>query len=96
MLRATEWAGFVGAGLAGLAYAIGDVVFVALGVVQLAATIIIIAYTTKYAGSSCASHLPVDPAPRSETVARSTEPPISPKEVLQKRVPSRGCNGVRG
>ena len=94
VLRATELAGFVGAGLAGAAYvpqiwhlvtqrcsaglsrvafavwlvasllvtvhavAIGAMVFIALGAVQLAATAIILIYTTKHAGSYCPIHLP--------------------------------------
>lgn len=97
MVRATELAGFIGAGLAGLAYipqiwhlihercsaglsrlafslwltasilvtshavAIGAGVFIAIGAVQLAATGLILVYTTKYAGSYCASHLPCQP-----------------------------------
>ncbi|MGH9244733.1 MAG: PQ-loop domain-containing transporter [Acidimicrobiales bacterium] len=94
MLRATELAGFIGAGLAGAAYvpqiwhlirahcsaglsrvafgawlaasllvtthavAIGATVFIALGAIQLAATALILIYTTKYEHSYCASHLP--------------------------------------
>ncbi|MEO8697383.1 MAG: PQ-loop repeat-containing protein [Acidimicrobiales bacterium] len=94
MLRATELAGFVGAGMAGAAYvpqiwhlikercsaglsrvafavwlassflvtihavAIRATVFIALGVIQLSATALILVYTTKYASSYCASHLP--------------------------------------
>jgi hypothetical protein len=41
------------------AVAIGESVFIALGAVQLASTGLILVYTTKYAGSYCASHLPV-------------------------------------
>jgi hypothetical protein len=94
MLRGTELAGFIGAGMAGAAYvpqiwhlinercsaglsrvaftvwlaasflvtthavAIQATVFIALGVIQLAATSLILVYTTKYATSYCASHLP--------------------------------------
>ncbi|MGD9997841.1 MAG: PQ-loop repeat-containing protein [Ilumatobacteraceae bacterium] len=94
MLRATELAGFIGAGLAGAAYvpqilhltrercsaglsrvafavwlaasllvtthavAIGATVFIALGAIQLAATSLILIYSTKYSNSYCASHLP--------------------------------------
>ena len=107
MLRATEWAGFIGAGLAGAAYvpqiwhltrercsaglsrvafavwmaasvlvtshavAAGDTVFITLGAIQVTATVLILIFTTKYAHSYCASHLPaavvesgIDPAPR--------------------------------
>ena len=96
MQRATELAGFIGAGLAGAAYvpqiwhltrercsaglsrvafavwlaasllvtshavAAGDTVFIALGAVQLTATGLILVYTTKYAHSFCASHVPAD------------------------------------
>jgi hypothetical protein len=95
MLKATELAGFIGAGLAGAAYvpqiwhlirercsaglswlafgvglaasllvtthavAIGATVFIALGAIQLAATGIILIYTTRYEHSYCASHLPL-------------------------------------
>lgn len=95
MLRASELAGFIGAGIAGAAYvpqiwhlirahcsagisrvafgawlmasllitshavAIGDAVFVLLGVVQLVATILVLAFATKYEGSYCATHLPL-------------------------------------
>ncbi len=91
MLRATELAGFIGAGLAGAAYvpqiwhligercsaglsrvafavwlfasalvtthavAIGAIVFIVLGAIQLAATTVIVIYTTKYEHSYCAS-----------------------------------------
>jgi hypothetical protein len=94
VLRATELAGFVGAGLAGAAYfpqiwhltrercsaglsrvafavwlaasllvtshavAIGATVFIALGLIQLAATALILIYSTRYSNSYCASHLP--------------------------------------
>ena len=94
MLRATEFAGFIGAGLAGAAYvpqiwhltrercsaglsrvafavwlaasllvtshalAIGATVFIMLGAIQLAATALILFYSTRYANSYCASHLP--------------------------------------
>ena len=94
MLRATEFAGFIGAGLAGAAYvpqishlirahcsaglsrvafgiwlvasllvtthavAIGAAVFMMLGVIQLAATALVPSYSTKYAHSYCAIHLP--------------------------------------
>lgn len=94
MVRATEYAGFIGAALVGLAYvpqiwhltrercsagisrvafgvwltasilitshavATGATVFMALGGIQLAATALILAYTTKYSGCYCASHLP--------------------------------------
>lgn len=44
------------------AVAIGDAVFIALGAVQLAATTLILIYTTKFAGSYCASHLPMSVA----------------------------------
>jgi hypothetical protein len=40
------------------AVAIGAVVFIALGVVQLAAITVILVFTGKYAGSYCASHVP--------------------------------------
>ena len=40
------------------AIAIGAAVFIVLGVIQLAATAIILVYSTKYANSYCASHLP--------------------------------------
>lgn len=94
MLRATELAGFIGAGLAGAAYvpqiwhlirercsaglsrvafatwllasalvtthavAIGASVFIVLGAIQLAATTVIVVYTSKYEHSYCTSHLP--------------------------------------
>jgi hypothetical protein len=94
VLRATQFAGFLGTGLAGAAYvpqishlirahcsaglsrlafgtwlaasllvttnavAIGATVFVVLGVIQLAATALILSYSTKYAHSYCAIHLP--------------------------------------
>ena len=94
MLRATELAGFIGAGLAGAAYvpqiwhltrercsaglsrvafavwfaasvlvtshavAIGATVFIALGAIQLSATALILFFSTRYANSYCASHLP--------------------------------------
>ena len=94
MVRATEFAGLFGAGLAGAAYipqishlvrehcsaglsrvafgtwlvasllvtahaiAIGAIVFVMLGVIQLAASALILIYSTKYAHSYCAIHLP--------------------------------------
>ena len=94
MRRATEVAGFIGAGLAGAAYvpqiwhltrercsaglsrvafavwlaasllvtshavAIGATVFIALGAIQLTATALILIYSTRYAHSFCASHLP--------------------------------------
>jgi hypothetical protein len=44
------------------AVAIGEAVFIALGAVQLAATALILGYTTKYAGAYCASHLPMSVA----------------------------------
>lgn len=40
------------------AVAIEEIVFIALGAVQLAATTLILTYATRYAGSYCASHLP--------------------------------------
>lgn len=40
------------------AIAIGAVVFVALGAIQLTATTVIVVFTTKYEHSYCASHLP--------------------------------------
>ena len=94
MTRTTEFAGFIGAAIAGAAYvpqiahlvrercsagvsrvafgawfaasllvtahavAIGAVVFIALGAVQLIATALIVAYSTHYANSYCASHVP--------------------------------------
>lgn len=94
MLRATELAGFLGAGLAGAAYvpqiwhltkehcsaglsrvafavwlaasclvtthaiALGAVVFIVLGGIQLTATSLILIYSSKYSNSYCASHLP--------------------------------------
>jgi hypothetical protein len=94
VLRATELAGLLGAGLAGAAYvpqishligahcsaglsraafgtwlvasllvtthavAIRATVFIALGAVQLGATMLILIYATKYAHSYCAFHLP--------------------------------------
>lgn len=94
MLRATELAGFIGAGLAGAAYvpqishlirahcsagisrlafgvwlaasllvtthavAIRAVVFVALGVIQIGATVLVLIYSTKYANSYCTIHVP--------------------------------------
>jgi hypothetical protein len=45
------------------AVAIRSPVFIALGVVQMAATAIIVVYTTKYARSYCDSHLPCAPTP---------------------------------
>ncbi|MCB1003628.1 MAG: PQ-loop repeat-containing protein [Acidimicrobiales bacterium] len=63
------------------AVAIGEAVFVALGAVQLAATTLILAYTTKYAGSYCASHLPVSltPAVRLDpTVSLEADHPLPP------------------
>jgi hypothetical protein len=95
VVKATELAGFIGAGLAGAAYvpqiwhlisercsaglsrvafgvwlaasllvtthavAIGATVFIVLGAIQLAATAVILVYTTKYEHSYCASHLPL-------------------------------------
>lgn len=95
MLRLTELAGFIGAGLAGAAYipqiwhlvhercsagisriafttwllasalvtihavAIHAVVFIVLGAIQIAATTVIVVYTTRYEHSYCASHVPV-------------------------------------
>jgi lipid-A-disaccharide synthase-like uncharacterized protein len=41
------------------AVAIGDAVFVLLGVVQVLATILVLAYATKYKGSYCATHRPL-------------------------------------
>jgi uncharacterized protein with PQ loop repeat len=41
------------------AVAIRETVFVALGAIQLAATALILIYTTRYANSYCASHLPL-------------------------------------
>jgi hypothetical protein len=111
VLRATELAGFVGAGLAGAAYvpqiwhlirshcsaglsrlafgtwlaasllvtthavAIGATVFIALGAVQLAATALILVYTTKYEHSYCASHLPLTVAPEGEPVVDPVNAP---------------------
>lgn len=40
------------------ALATAATVFIALGAIQLTATVLILAYSTKYAGSYCASHLP--------------------------------------
>lgn len=119
MLKATELAGFVGAGLAGAAYvpqiwhlisahcsaglsriafgawltasllitthavAIRATVFIVLGGIQLAATALILVYTTKYEHSYCASHLPhtletnPEPAsPRSSNVAVDDGAPL--------------------
>jgi hypothetical protein len=111
MLRATELAGFLGAGLAGAAYvpqiwhlirahcsaglsrvafaawltasllvtthavAIRATVFVVLGAIQLAATALILIYTTKYQRSYCASHLP--PGLEREDPARVTRPLVA-------------------
>jgi hypothetical protein len=108
VLRATELAGFIGAGLAGAAYvpqiwhlirahcsaglsrlafgtwlaasllvtthavAIGATVFIALGAIQLAATALILVYTTKYEHSYCASHLPLRLALERELVGTSS------------------------
>jgi len=94
VVRATELAGFIGAGIAGAAYvpqiwhlirahcsagisrvafgawlaasllitshavAIGDAVFILLGVVQLVATTLVLAYATRYEDSYCTTHLP--------------------------------------
>ncbi len=61
------------------AVAIGEAVFVALGAVQLAATSLILAYTTKFAGSYCASHLPVNLTPlvrHDPTVALEADHPL--------------------
>jgi uncharacterized protein with PQ loop repeat len=110
MVRATEVAGFIGAGLAGAAYvpqiwhlikercsaglsriafavwlaasllvtthafAIGAVVFIVLGTIQLAATATILVYTTKYANSYCSSHLPAALVP--ELVEGATAAPL--------------------
>jgi hypothetical protein len=41
------------------AVAIRATVFIALGAIQLAATTLILIYTTRYANSYCASHLPL-------------------------------------
>jgi hypothetical protein len=41
------------------AIAIGAMVFIVLGAIQLAATAVILVYTTKYEHSYCASHLPL-------------------------------------
>jgi hypothetical protein len=41
------------------AVAIGAEVFIVLGVIQLAATALILIYSTKYSNSYCASHQPV-------------------------------------
>ena len=103
VLRATELAGFIGAGLAGAAYvpqishlirahcsagisrvafgawlaasllvtthavAIRAAVFIVLGVIQLAATALILIYATKYEHSYCAIHLPRQPRTRAGT-----------------------------
>jgi uncharacterized protein with PQ loop repeat len=40
------------------AVAIGAVVFIALGAIQLTATSLILVFTTKYEGLYCASHVP--------------------------------------
>lgn len=40
------------------AVAVASVVFITLGAVQVAATALVLVYSTRYAGSSCASHLP--------------------------------------
>jgi hypothetical protein len=40
------------------AVAIGATVFIALGVIQLAATALILFYATRFSGSYCAIHLP--------------------------------------
>ena len=40
------------------AVASGATVFIALGAIQLTATALILFFTTKYAGSYCASHMP--------------------------------------
>jgi hypothetical protein len=103
--RATEVAGFVGAGVAGAAYvpqiwhlisaqcsagisrvafgawlaasllvtmhalAIHAVVFIMLGAIQLAATALILVYSTKYAHSYCAIHFPRSLEPRPATTS---------------------------
>lgn len=121
MLKATELAGFIGAGLAGAAYvpqvwhlikercsaglsrvaftvwlassflvtthavAIGAIVFMALGVIQLSATALILVYTTKYAGSYCASHRPA--RLQLEAVDDDGEP--RPVDVAMPEGPSR-------
>lgn len=58
------------------AVAIGEAVFIALGAVQLAATTLILIYTTKFAGSYCASHLPIRLAPAG-SLARVDQPGAS-------------------
>jgi hypothetical protein len=70
VLRATQFAGFLGAGPAGAAdvpqishlirahCSAGLTVFVVLGVIQLAATALILFSSTRYAHSYCAIHLP--------------------------------------
>lgn len=105
MQRATELAGFIGAGLAGAAYvpqiwhlirercaaglsrvafavwlaasllvtshaiAIGAIVFIVLGAIQVAATALILVFCTRYSHSYCASHAPPHSTPN-PTLAR--------------------------
>jgi hypothetical protein len=51
------------------AVASGAAVFIALGGVQLAATALILVYSTKYSNSYCASHLPGIPGEEAATPA---------------------------
>jgi hypothetical protein len=65
------------------AVAIRATVFVVLGAIQLAATTLILIYTTKYEHSYCASHLP-----------RSLEPEPEPAPLRSPRVPD-GSGGAQ-
>ena len=114
MLRATELAGFIGAGLAGAAYvpqvwhlvrahcaaglsrpafgawlvasmlitahavAIGAVVFVVLGGIQLVATTLILVFTTRYEHLYCAGHLPVSVVLDRELALTSRDAALTP------------------
>jgi hypothetical protein len=55
------------------AVAIGAGVFIALGIIQIVATAIVLAYTTKYEGLYCVTHLPLsslEPMPPVDPVGR--------------------------
>ena len=64
------------------AVAIRATVFIVLGGIQLAATALILVYTTKYEHSYCASHLPHSLVPDAEPLS-----PRSSNEAVDDRAP---------